>query len=108
MRRDVLLLAAICCSLLDRCAARMRMRKEGHSTAPGPQNRSLRRGPEVLRKYVEIDRAISSKIDQSLATSVGCGAEQLNLLRRATLLLGYMILQQLFNVGAECTSILLS
>jgi hypothetical protein len=37
-----------------------------------------------------------------------CGAEQLNLLRRATLLLGCMILQQLFNVGAECTSILLS
>ena len=36
------------------------------------------------------------------------GAEQLNLLRRAALLLGYMILQQLFNVGAECTSILLS
>jgi hypothetical protein len=42
---------------------------------------------------------------RSTPTSVG---EQLNLLRRATLLLGYMILQQLFNVGAERTSILLS
>ena len=36
MRRDVLLLAAICCSLLDRCAAgRMRLRKEGQAMGWG-------------------------------------------------------------------------
>ena len=38
MRCDVLLLAVTCCSLLDRCGADA-MRKEGHSTAPSPQNR---------------------------------------------------------------------
>jgi hypothetical protein len=37
-----------------------------------------------------------------------CGAEQLNLLRSTTLLFDYVILQQLFNIGAERTPILLS
>jgi hypothetical protein len=48
MRCDVLLLAAIVVRSLRGGADAMR--KEGHSTAPVPQNRSLRRGPEVLRK----------------------------------------------------------
>ena len=47
MRREVMLLAAICCSLLDRCGADA-MRKEGDSMAPGPQNRLRLDRAEVL------------------------------------------------------------
>ena len=76
MRRDVMLLAATCCSLSDRCAARLaHCFKEGHSTGVGAQNRvrfDRRRGASP--QYVEFDRPIFGgrwAITQAQSTVLG-------------------------------------
>ena len=70
MRHDVMLLAAICCSLLDRCGADA-MRKEGYAMAPGPQNRLRFDRAEVLSKFRENP---SSHTDDPLAHYPDCKA----------------------------------
>ena len=59
MRRDVLLLAAICCSLLDRCvAARMRCARRATRRPPSPKSARLGAAQRCSPQYVEIDGAI--------------------------------------------------
>jgi hypothetical protein len=57
MRRDVLLLAVICCSLLDHCAARLaHCFREGHSTGPTPKIECASTAQRCLANHMKIDQ----------------------------------------------------
>ena len=59
MRRDLLLLAAICCSLLDRCAARLaHCFRDGRLRPPAPKIDRFGAAQRCSPQYVEIDVAI--------------------------------------------------
>jgi len=73
MRRDVLLLAAICCSLLDRCAARLaHCFREGPLDGGGPQNPLAFGLVEVLTAICGSDQAISFPPSSSSLACAEC------------------------------------